>query len=134
MHNLIISLIRHTRATITTDAMGCQFKIANQIVNTKADYVLALKGSQGEFFNDVQFFLDIQIREKFKNTPHIYFKSVNGGHGCIEQGGGHHRKNVTSFPAIKTKTQNLLHMLSAVTGMWKTNYIDNWISALMKIA
>jgi predicted transposase YbfD/YdcC len=32
-------------ATITTGAMGCQFKIANQIVNAKADYVLALKGS-----------------------------------------------------------------------------------------
>ena len=40
----------------TTDAMGCQFKIANQIVNAKADYVPALKGSQGECFDDVQFF------------------------------------------------------------------------------
>lgn len=81
----LLALLDIQGATITTDAMGCQFKIANQIVNAKADYVLALKGSQGECFDDVQFFLDTQIKAKFKNTPHSYFKSVNGGHGRIEQ-------------------------------------------------
>jgi hypothetical protein len=37
-------------------------------VNAKADYVLVLKGNQGECFDDVQFFLDTQIKTKFKNT------------------------------------------------------------------
>ena len=70
---------------MTTDAMGCQFKIANQIMNAKADYVLALQGSQGKCCDDVQFFLDTQIKAKFKHTPHSDFKSVNGGHDRIEQ-------------------------------------------------
>ncbi|MFT6778444.1 MAG: putative transposase YbfD/YdcC [Paraglaciecola sp.] len=43
--------------------MGCQFKIANQIVKAKGDYVLALKGSQGECFDDVQLFLNSQLEK-----------------------------------------------------------------------
>ena len=45
--------------TVTIDAMGCQKEIAAQIVDKKADYVLALKGNHatihaeiGEFFAD----------------------------------------------------------------------------------
>ena len=30
---------------ITLDAMGCQKKIAEQIIKQKADYILALKGN-----------------------------------------------------------------------------------------
>ena len=48
---------------------GCQFSIAEQIVSAKADYVLALKGNQGEF----------------SGTAHSVFKSVNGDHGRIEE-------------------------------------------------
>jgi hypothetical protein len=38
----LLALLDIEGATITTDAMGCQFKIANQIVKAKGDYVLAL--------------------------------------------------------------------------------------------
>jgi predicted transposase YbfD/YdcC len=31
---------------VTTDAMGCQKKIAREVIETDADYVLALKGNQ----------------------------------------------------------------------------------------
>jgi len=34
---------------ITTDAMGCQKDITEQIVKQKGDYLLALKGTQGNF-------------------------------------------------------------------------------------
>ncbi len=33
-------------ALVTIDAMGCQTKIANEIVNACANYCLAVKGSQ----------------------------------------------------------------------------------------
>ena len=36
--------------------MGCQTKIAEQIVEQGADYVLSLKGNQGKFHDDVQNF------------------------------------------------------------------------------
>jgi len=34
---------------VTIDAMGCQKDIAEQIVKQKGDYLLALKGNQGNF-------------------------------------------------------------------------------------
>ena len=34
-------------AVVTIDAMGCQRDIAPKIIDKKADYILALKGNQG---------------------------------------------------------------------------------------
>ena len=65
--------------------MGCQFSIAEQIVSAKADYVLALKGNQGEFHNDIKLFMMIQLAREFLGTAHSVFKSVNGDHGRIEE-------------------------------------------------
>jgi predicted transposase YbfD/YdcC len=81
----LLALLDIEGATITTDVMGCQFKIANQIVAAKGDYVLALKGSQGECFDDVQLFLNSPLEKGFENVPHRYFESVDGDHGRIEQ-------------------------------------------------
>jgi predicted transposase YbfD/YdcC len=39
---------------ITIDAMGCQYAIADQIVEAKADYLFSLKGNQGRL-HGVQF-------------------------------------------------------------------------------
>ena len=36
-----------------TDAMGCQKKIARQIVNREADYILAVKENQRRLLEDV---------------------------------------------------------------------------------
>ena len=41
-------------AVVTTDAMGCQRSIAAKIIEKKADYILALKGNQGTFREDVE--------------------------------------------------------------------------------
>lgn len=39
---------------VSIDAMGCQHQIADQIVEAQADYILALKGNQGDLFEEVQ--------------------------------------------------------------------------------
>jgi predicted transposase YbfD/YdcC len=39
---------------VSIDAVGCQHKIADQIVAAEADYVLAIKGNQGDLFEEVQ--------------------------------------------------------------------------------
>jgi predicted transposase YbfD/YdcC len=39
---------------VSIDAMGCQTEIANTIIEQGADYVLALKGNQGNLHDDVQ--------------------------------------------------------------------------------
>jgi len=38
---------------VTIDAMGCQYKIAGQIVSQKAGYVFAIKENQESLYQDV---------------------------------------------------------------------------------
>jgi predicted transposase YbfD/YdcC len=65
---------------VSIDAMGCQKKIAELIINKKADYFLALKGNHENFFDDVKTYFDYQ--------PHLseanFFESIDAGHGRIE--------------------------------------------------
>ncbi len=65
-------------AVITMDAMGCQTKIAAQIIQQGADYVLSLKGNQGELHDDVKTFFNSSL------APTIGNISYDGGHGRIE--------------------------------------------------
>lgn len=54
---------------VTVDAMGCQKKIAKEIVEADADYVLALKGNQETVHQEVKSFLDSTLTEKQKVRP-----------------------------------------------------------------
>lgn len=65
-------------AVITMDAMGCQTKIAAQIIQQGADYVLSLKGNQGELHDDVKTFFNSSL------APTIGNISYDGEHGRIE--------------------------------------------------
>jgi predicted transposase YbfD/YdcC len=51
---------------VTIDAMGCQKKIAKKIREEKADYVLALKGNQGDFHKEVELFLNKLITKEIQ--------------------------------------------------------------------
>ncbi|WP_245737452.1 ISAs1 family transposase [Xenorhabdus japonica] len=81
----LLALLDIAGSTITIDAMGCQHTIANQIVTDKADYVLALKGNQGEFYDDIKLFLDNQLAKDFTGVIHGTYRSTDGDHGRIEQ-------------------------------------------------
>jgi len=67
-------------AVVTLDAMGCQTKVANDIIERNADYMLSLKGNQGLLHKDV-----VSIFESKQSSPAIGFESVDGGHGRIEK-------------------------------------------------
>ncbi len=54
---------------VTVDAMGCQKKIAKEIIEADADYVLALKGNQETVHAEVKSFLDATLEEKQKKRP-----------------------------------------------------------------
>ena len=63
---------------VTIDAMGCQKDIASAIVAKEADYILAVKGNQGELHQHVQeSFLFIQ--------PSSVAQEIDLGHGRIEK-------------------------------------------------
>lgn len=54
---------------VTTDAMGCQRKIAKEIIEADADYVLALKGNQETVHEEVKAFLDHALAERLLARP-----------------------------------------------------------------
>ena len=67
---------------VTIDAIGCQKKIAKQIVDQEADYVLALKENQGGLYKAVEDLFDYARETAFADGD--YYKSINKGHGRIE--------------------------------------------------
>jgi predicted transposase YbfD/YdcC len=69
---------------VTIDSMGCQTKIASQIVKKKADYILALKGNQGILHGDVQDYFATSLETHFDKVKHDYYECVEKGHGRIE--------------------------------------------------
>ena len=54
---------------VTMDAMGCQKKIAKEIIEADADYVLALKGNQETVHAEVKSFLDAMLLERQAPRP-----------------------------------------------------------------
>ena len=69
---------------VTIDAMGCQTEIATQIVDQGADYVLSLKGNQGQLHEDVAAMFDYFEGIDFAEVAHDTHRTVNKGHGRIE--------------------------------------------------
>ncbi|MCF7958678.1 MAG: ISAs1 family transposase [Phycisphaerae bacterium] len=69
--------------TVSIDTMGCQRKIANNIIEKQVHYVLALKGSQDSLLDDVKLFMDDIIANGDKEDYH-YFKRTEQWHGRIE--------------------------------------------------
>ena len=57
----LLKLLDLNGATVTIDSMGCQTKIAQQIVEQGGDYVLAVKANQGSLHDDVKLLFDEAI-------------------------------------------------------------------------
>ena len=62
---------------ITIDAMGCQENIAHNIIENKADYILAVKQNQNQLYEDIQYEFLFSKAEQQNTT-------VDGDHGRIE--------------------------------------------------
>ncbi|MBD2178891.1 ISAs1 family transposase [Pseudanabaena sp. FACHB-1998] len=70
---------------VSIDAMGCQKEIAKTIIEQGGDYVLALKGNQGNLYDDVrQLFTSARVQE-FHNIEHQFHSTIEKGHGRIEK-------------------------------------------------
>ena len=67
---------------VTLDAMGCQKKIAKEIIEADADYVLALKGNQETVHEEVRTFLDDAILQDPETLA--YTETIEKDHGRIE--------------------------------------------------
>lgn len=80
----LLEMLALEEAVVTIDAIGCQTDIAEQIVESGGDYILALKGNQGQLHDDVVDMFAYFERIAFKEVPHSYHRQVSNGHGRIE--------------------------------------------------
>jgi len=64
--------------------LGLDPRIAQTILDKKADYVLALKGNQGSLREDVALFATEQKAKGFADTKLTRDTTVDGDHGRIE--------------------------------------------------
>ncbi len=71
---------------VTVDAMNTQKKTVEKIVKEKkADYVVALKGNHETLYNEVKdYYLDTEA-DGFKNEDIQYYRTIEKGHGRIEE-------------------------------------------------
>ena len=69
---------------VTIDALGCQTDIAEQIVDQDADYVLSLKGNQGQLHEDVAEMFSYFEKIDFAGIDHDYCRTVDNDHGRLE--------------------------------------------------
>lgn len=76
----LLNLLSIKGCTISIDAMGCQKKIASQIIAKEGDYILGLKGNQSSLHNDVKLFFN--DKELLGDTES--YEETDGGHGRIE--------------------------------------------------
>jgi len=71
---------------VTLDAMHCQKETAEKIVDNGADYVVQLKGNQGNFYDDVYAMFDVKYMDQAdKDCEHETYQTVEKGHGRIEK-------------------------------------------------
>ena len=77
----LLKLLEIEGCIVTIDAMGCQRRIAEKIIDKKADYVFSLKGNQGNLHYGVELFFKDHINS---DHPFDYHETVDGGHGKVE--------------------------------------------------
>ena len=80
----LLGLLDLRGAIVTLDAMGTQKEIAKAIVEKDADYILALKGNQGDLHAEVTEFFAGAGTERFQNVPHTFHETRNEAHGRRE--------------------------------------------------
>lgn len=109
----LLEMLAIKGAIISIDAMGTQKAIAEKIIEKGADYMLALKGNQGNLHADIkEFFTDSELIKSC-----LTHQTTDGGHGRIEERKilttsdiewlkNRHPdwKNLTSIAAITAKT------------------------------
>lgn len=80
----LLELLALQGCIVTIDAMGCQRAIAEQIIESGADYVLALKGNQPTLEQAVEHFLATGPEADAHRSACDYADQHERGHGRVE--------------------------------------------------
>jgi predicted transposase YbfD/YdcC len=83
---LLLEMLELSGCIVTMDAMGCQKEHVRKIKEKDADYVLALKGNQGHFHQEVVEFFEDSMKVQFDDVPHQFFQGgIEKDHGRLEK-------------------------------------------------
>ena len=80
----LLAMLELTGCIVTIDAIGTQAEIAQQIINQRGDYLLAVKDNQGQLYEDIALFFQLAQDNDFAKVTHTYHRTANGGHGRVE--------------------------------------------------
>lgn len=80
----LLKILEIQGCILTIDAMGTQKEIAQEIIEQGGDYILSLKGNQGNIHQDVQQLFDWGFKTEWENIPYETYSEINKGHGRIE--------------------------------------------------
>jgi predicted transposase YbfD/YdcC len=87
----LLRALELTGCIVTLDAMGCQKQIAREIKEADAEYVLALKGNQGQSHEEIKSYLDDAVVRHHEKAPAqknrvalAHKETVEKDHGRIE--------------------------------------------------
>jgi predicted transposase YbfD/YdcC len=95
----LLRLVDIKGGIITIDAMGTQKAIAAQIIDSEADYVLALKGNQDTLHQEVVNYIEEQIDQDYADVNVRRLQTEEKGHGREE------RRTYIQMPVPKSLPQ-----------------------------
>ena len=80
----LLNLLDISGCIITIDAIGTQTKIAAQIIDQKADYLLPVKENQATLLEDIALFFKLAAQDNFAKVGHTQRRTVDNNHGRME--------------------------------------------------
>ena len=80
----LLALLEFKGGIVTIDAMGCQRKISQQIIDQKPDYVIFPNGKQGKLRKDVELFFDDHLKRDIGGDFVRQGEAVDTDNGRIE--------------------------------------------------
>ena len=75
----LLKVLDISGSIVTIDAMGCQKKIVDQIIAQGGDYVIGLKGNQGNLLKEAE-----KLFCEINDNDFDYYETEEKGHGRIE--------------------------------------------------
>jgi predicted transposase YbfD/YdcC len=107
---------------VSIDAGGTYRGIAEKIIEGHGDYVLALKGNQGNMLDDVRFFFENETSTKTNGFAIERVSNIEKGHGRIERRTYHMTENISwldgkaEWPGLKSIGAVTSHVVNTATG------------------
>jgi predicted transposase YbfD/YdcC len=80
----LLKMLELKGCIVTLDAMGCQKRIVEQIVEQEGDYVLALKGNQDGLYTEVMDLFQEAVDTNFTELKWDYYETEEKNHGREE--------------------------------------------------